>query len=57
MSERLPGSDLLIRVENVVKDYEGPAGPINVLRSVNLQLRSFSAKEGAIERQHRRALR
>ena len=27
MSERLPGSDMLIRVENVVKDYEGPAGP------------------------------
>jgi putative ABC transport system ATP-binding protein len=39
MSERLLGSDLLIRVENVVKDYEGPAGPINVLRSVNLQVR------------------
>jgi putative ABC transport system ATP-binding protein len=39
MSESPPGSDMLIRVENVVKDYEGPAGPINVLRSVNLQVR------------------
>ncbi|HKZ53894.1 MAG TPA: ABC transporter ATP-binding protein [Anaerolineales bacterium] len=32
--------EFLIRVEDVVKDYDGPAGPIRVLRRVNLKVRS-----------------
>src|SRR3989304_2817669 len=31
--------DFLIRVENVAKDYDGPAGPIRVLKRVNLKVR------------------
>ena len=33
------GDEALIRVENVVKDYDGPAGPIHVLKRANLQVR------------------
>src|SRR3990170_5238135 len=32
--------EFLIRVEDVVKDYDGPAGPIRVLRRVILKVRS-----------------
>jgi hypothetical protein len=41
------------RVLTKVREHLG----ILTLRAVDLQLRSFSAKEGALERQHRRALR
>jgi putative ABC transport system ATP-binding protein len=30
---------LLIHVEDLVKDYDGPAGPIHVLKKVNLQVK------------------
>ena len=41
------------RVLSKVREHLG----VLTLRAVDLQLRSFSAKEGALERQHRRALR
>lgn len=38
MSESMPENNSLIHIQDLVKDYQGPAGPIHVLKKINLRV-------------------